>query len=325
MNRSRSTASSAALTEAAVRMAARSMLWGLRKLHALPAMAGRAVMLVRGARSMQRVRGTLWRRGRPAHWQASPLQDYEPAVTRSVPLGSAGFVLLWGYRRRSVVLRTLKLAHPRLIEAFGYRTRALEPLHWPARVGFEAMVELTLAEVRSMVASVESHDRATQGERPAAITAAGAGGVGPVEALLAAVPSKEPATAIDAGQVRVLASSAQALAPPPEDAAGSASKAAGRRRVVETHEGVLKASGTYVRTMGERRFEQFAVDLLGRDSGATLRIWGTDLHRALAASGARTGDFVRVEHNGYSRMAFPDGRGHTNLKHYTIDVLERSA
>jgi hypothetical protein len=59
------------------------------------------------------------------------------------------------------------------------------------------------------------------------------------------------------------------------------------------------------------------------DTGATVRLWGTDLHRALCACAAQAGDLLRVEHNGYSRMALADGAGHTTMKHYTIEVLER--
>ncbi|MCW3528649.1 hypothetical protein K6Y52_38405, partial [Burkholderia cenocepacia] len=55
----------------------------------------------------------------------------------------------------------------------------------------------------------------------------------------------------------------------------------------------------------ENRQSYFAT--LENDKGERHTIWGVDLERAIAASGARRGDRIGLEHGGSETVRLPDG------------------
>lgn len=78
--------------------------------------------------------------------------------------------------------------------------------------------------------------------------------------------------------------------------------------------GTFLTAGVDTRTDGERKFDQFYVDLA--IEGATTRFWGADLERALKAAGnPAKGAPIQVMHKGRIQA----GAGHKNL--YEIRVL----
>jgi hypothetical protein len=88
--------------------------------------------------------------------------------------------------------------------------------------------------------------------------------------------------------------------------------------------GVLQSLGMQPRTVGNREFKQYCVDVLlteGESRGMVKRLWGTDLERALTDSGARLGQTVHVWHHGSMPIANSNG-GSSYKNSFSMKVLK---
>lgn len=231
--------------------------------------------------------------------------DYEPAITRCIQFPGIGYLLLWAYRGQSVIKCSVKLNDADLVKAVGAQVFPLKPMTWPADATVEQMEDRAIELTEQFLAQKCAGVKAKAVRKP--------------EFTEKEAPSAAPA---------LMAPPAKAAAPQPVKAkkrdANSYAHPASSAKAVETHVGVLQDAGVFPRTMGDRQFEQFGVDVFKPELGAPHRIWGTDLERAIEAADAKPGDRVRIDYTGSSRVVLPGEQGFTTMRHYVATVLERA-
>ena len=74
-----------------------------------------------------------------------------------------------------------------------------------------------------------------------------------------------------------------------------------KANVEEITKGILVDFGLQERSLPNRKFEQFCVDLTLTEQpnrGAPCRLWGADLERVIAEARAKRGDTVEIQYHG---------------------------
>jgi hypothetical protein len=225
--------------------------------------------------------------------------NYEPAITRCVQFPGIGYMLIWAYRGQSVVKRSVKITNKELADAIGAHTFPLRTRQWPANSSIDFVEDQCIDDAEAFLAEK------CKGEVRAAKR----------------VVDKTPATNVSTGE---------SDAPEKPSRRSAQAKSAVKPyahvpvKAIESHVGTLTNAGVFPRSMGDRQFEQYAIDVFKPEIGSDHRLWGADLERALEAAGARPGDKVRIDYTGASKTAGADGKGGF-MKHFVATVLESNS
>jgi hypothetical protein len=267
----------------------------------------------------------------------SVFSDYKEAVIESrTVVDSRGRVLaqvkLWIYRDSRKCFREAVFLNTLLRNSVGLTKIGFLPLDFTKADTPAALIEVT---VRDFEGWVRNRTAGTQ----FGIEGARAASLKPVDVALAPLPApikRESVPAQAAPQMPVHTAPlapqappqtaktpvvpAQPFAPPPTPAPPTAIKTKMAAPVQELTRGILTDFGQQDRTVADRSFKQFGIDLTltqPPDRGTPTRIWGTDLERCLNEAQAKRGDHVEVHFHG--SITVPGGGNRKNG--YTVLVL----
>ncbi len=241
--------------------------------------------------------------------------DYKEAVIESrTVVDSRGRVLaqvkLWLYHDTRKCFREVVFLNPLLRTSVGLSRIALLPMDFTKSDTPAALLEVTVRDfegwMRNRTAGtqfgIEGARAAAAKDQPVTLA--------PLPApLKSEMPNPVLPAAAKAESPAVTNVPAPALAKPVPAAAKTNLKA----RVEDITCGILTAFGPQERTIGDRKFFQFCVDLTLTEEpnrGTPTRIWGTDLERCIEEARADIGHHVEVHHHG--ALAVPGGGNHKN-------------
>lgn len=226
--------------------------------------------------------------------------NYEHATVRTVQFPGIGYLLVWGFAEEGVIKSTLKLSDDELVKRMGVRSVPLAPVPWKRGVDIAYALHDLVAEAERLLRQKCSGSEVVKVAAPAAPTT-------PAPAVVS----------VDTGEAPRKSRRAEpaAYAHPVR-----------RAKAVQCTIGVLEDAGVQKRTMGDRTFDQYAVDLRDVDSGTSVRLWGTDLQRALESVQARAGDLLQVDETGMRPVPSPEGENGgkpTMMRLFDVKLLDR--
>lgn len=213
--------------------------------------------------------------------------EYEPSVPRRVQLHDIGYVTLWAFQSRGVVVRQLVITDTALAQKVGVSRTPLPERKWPRGMSLDVIEGQAIQDAKAFL-------KGRRG-RNFDLVSTGAGAAAQAEADLQEKPTgkRQPVPAF-------------IHAPDPKNR-------------LQAKRGVLKFAGLAERTLKGKTTEQFAVDVVDPQIGVQ-RMWGVDLPRALKDSGAVEGDVIEVVCTGRTPVTLPGGDvSQKNL--YTVKVL----
>lgn len=251
----------------------------------------------------------------------------ESEITSRAVIDSRGRVLaqvkLWLYLDTRTVYREVTFLNPLLRASVGLSRVPFAPLQMGVGDTVATMMEVSVRDFESWLRKRTAGTQfGIEGARHAASK--------PVEAKV--VSTMPPVTTIAASQPAATAMPAQSAQPVTPPMAAPAAKPAApvvpqpprpRPKVEEEVRGILVKFGMEQRSMGDRQFDQFCVDLAltdKPDEGKPHRVWGTDLERGIVESRAKLGNKVAIQSHGSLPASNPTG-GRSQKNCFTILVL----
>lgn len=227
--------------------------------------------------------------------------NYEPATVRTVQFPGIGYLLVWGFAEEGVIKSTLKLSDDELVKRMGSRSVPLAPVPWK----------------RGVDIAYALHDLVAEAER---LLRQKCGGSEVTKVAANAAPPTAVASVVSVDSV------AEAPRKPRRAEPAAYAHPVRRAKAVQCTIGFLEDAGVQKRTMGDRTFDQYAVDLRDADSGVPVRLWGTDLQRALENVQARVGDLLQVDETGSRPVPSPEGESSgkpTLMRLFDVKLLDR--
>lgn len=260
---------------------------------------------------------------------ASPSKAYtdfsayrEADITSRPIVDSRGRVLaqikLWLYLDTRMVYREVTFLNPLLRTSVGLSRVPFAPLKMGAGDTPATMMEVSVRDFESWLRNRTAGTQfGIEAARSAASKPAAPKVVSTMPPVATVAPPKAPETPKPA-------QAAQPAAPNVKPAAPAAPKTPRPRPVVEEEvRGILVKYGMEPRTIGDRTFDQYCVDLELIDKpneGKPHRVWGTDLERGIVESMCRLGDKLAIQSHGSLPTSNPTG-GRSQKNCFTILVL----
>jgi hypothetical protein len=223
--------------------------------------------------------------------------DYEPSIPRCLQFPGVGYLTLWAFQGKGVVMCQLVITRRDLAARIGAARVPMEELPWPKGTSLDVIEDAAVDKARSLLKRRVGRLPATElPQVEVARTAVPAPAQAPVD-VPAAVPSRA-----------VRKPAARPYVHMPTGGSGRATR------------GVLRYAGMahLVRDDGKAT-QHFAADVEVPGVGVS-RIWGIDLQRALGEAGARPGDTVEIVRTGRSPVPLPHG-GIGEKNHFAVEVI----
>lgn len=226
---------------------------------------------------------------------------YEHATVRTVQFPGIGYLLVWGFAEEGVIKSTLKLSDDELVKRMGARSIPLAPVPWKRGVDIAYALHDLVAEAERLL-----RQKCSSSEE--------------VKVAAPAVPSTPVAPVVS------VETDPEAGRKPRRAEPAAYAHPIRRAKAVQCTIGYLVNAGVQSRTKDGRTFDHYAVDLMDADSGTELRLWGTDLQRALESIQARAGDLIQVDEMGMRQVASPEGENSgkpTMMRLFDVKLLDR--
>lgn len=261
---------------------------------------------------------------------------YQEAVIESRPiLDSRGRTLaqvkLWMYIDKRQCYREVSFLNSLLRTSLGFNKYSMEPISIGTGDTPEALMEVSVREFEGWLRSRTAGTQfGIEGARSAAAQ--------PVQVKVASMPPpiahqapmRQQAVKQQAPAARPATAPSMPIATPQASPAvdvpvkrEEAVKTLIKPVVEQVTRGYLSDFGFMKRTMPDRTFDQFGLDITladGENRGAPVRIWGADLERVVSQTGAKRGDLVEVLHHGSVPMKQAGG-GISHKNSFSLKVL----
>lgn len=224
--------------------------------------------------------------------------DYEPSIPRCLRFPGVGYLTLWAFQGRGVVMCQLVITRRDLAATIGAARVPMEEMPWPKGTSLEVIEDAAVEKAKSLL-------KRRAGRLPASE-------LQHVDAVRTAVPAPAQASVDVPAAVPSRAARKPAAKPYVHMPTGGGGRAT---------RGVLRYAGMahLVRDDGKAT-QHFAADIEVPGVGVS-RIWGVDLQRALGEADAWPGDTVEIVRTGRSLVPLPHG-GMGKKNHFAVRVLK---
>lgn len=267
---------------------------------------------------------------------STDFSKYQEPVIESRPIvDSRGRILaqvkLWMYVDKRQCFREISFLNSLLRTSVGFNKLSMKPISIGTGDTPEVLIEVSIREFESWLRSRTAGTQfGMEGARSAAAQ--------PVQVKVASMPPpvaqqapmKQQAPKQQMSVARPVSAPAKPIAAsqasPAEDVPVKREEMVTppiKPTVEQVTRGYLSDFGFMPRTMTDRKFDQFGLDITladGDNRGAPVRIWGADLERVISQSGAKRGDLVEVHHHG-SVPTKQSGGGTSHKNSFSMKVL----